>query len=81
MVIRGDGDIQAFVRRLDALEWIHDAVAGDGTARVTLRLVDGAMSTVMATAEQTGVKVADVSMSEDSLETVFINLTGRELRE
>jgi ABC-2 type transport system ATP-binding protein len=81
MLIKGDGDLERFVESLDLVEWVHEAVAGDGTARVTMQLVEGAMSTVMAMAERSGVKVADVSISEDSLETVFINLTGRELRE
>jgi ABC-2 type transport system ATP-binding protein len=81
MLIKGHGDLEAFVQSLRPVEWVEEAVAGDDTARVTMQLVDGAMSTVMAMAERAGVKVADVSMSEDSLETVFINLTGRELRE
>jgi ABC-2 type transport system ATP-binding protein len=36
---------------------------------------------VVAAAESAGVEVADLSVSEPSLETVFINLTGKELRE
>jgi ABC-2 type transport system ATP-binding protein len=36
---------------------------------------------VVAAAEAGGYEVADVSVTEPSLETVFINLTGRELRD
>jgi ABC-2 type transport system ATP-binding protein len=36
---------------------------------------------VVAAAERGGVEVIDLSVSEPSLETVFINLTGKELRE
>ena len=36
---------------------------------------------IIATAEQNGFAVTDVGVKETTLETVFINLTGRELRE
>jgi ABC-2 type transport system ATP-binding protein len=36
---------------------------------------------VVAAAEQAGFELADLSVAEPTLETVFINLTGRELRE
>ena len=32
-------------------------------------------------AERAGIAVTDLSISEPTLETVFINLTGKELRE
>jgi ABC-2 type transport system ATP-binding protein len=44
-----------------------------GRARLLPRLV--------AAAESGGFEVADLSVAEPSLETVFINLTGRELRD
>ena len=36
---------------------------------------------LVAAAESGGFEVADLSVAEPTLETVFINLTGRELRE
>ena len=36
---------------------------------------------VVGAAEEAGFEVADLSVSEPSLETVFINLTGKELRD
>jgi len=36
---------------------------------------------VVGAAESAGVEVVDLSVSEPSLETVFINLTGKDLRE
>jgi ABC-2 type transport system ATP-binding protein len=36
---------------------------------------------VVAAAERGGFDLIDLSISEPSLETVFINLTGKELRE
>jgi ABC-2 type transport system ATP-binding protein len=39
------------------------------------------LAQVVAAAEAGGFKVADLSVAEPSLETVFINLTGKELRD
>jgi len=36
---------------------------------------------VLAAAEEAGVTVTDLSIAEPTLETVFINLTGKDLRE
>jgi len=38
-------------------------------------------TTVVSAAEAAGFPVIDLSVAEPTLETVFINLTGKELRE
>jgi len=54
----------------------------DNTVRMFLRgASEGILPTVIATAEERRVAVTDFSMAEPTLETVFINLTGKELRE
>ena len=42
---------------------------------------DRLLARVVEAAEAGGFAVADISMSEPSLETVFINLTGEDLRD
>jgi ABC-2 type transport system ATP-binding protein len=42
---------------------------------------DGLIPRIVHAAENGGFELVDVSVAEASLETVFINLTGRELRE
>ena len=41
----------------------------------------GVLPQVVAAAERHGFTVTDLSVAEPSLETVFINLTGKELRD
>ena len=41
----------------------------------------GVLPAVINTAEQGGFTVTDLSLAEPTLETVFINLTGKELRD
>lgn len=83
MFVRGTGDLAALAAELEVLAWVHEAAAAaaDGGVRVRHDGSDGALSSVMAVAERSGVRVTDVAVSDDSLEAVFISLTGRELRE
>ena len=41
----------------------------------------GLLPRIVAAAEQIGVRITDLSVSDPTLETVFINLTGKDLRE
>jgi ABC-2 type transport system ATP-binding protein len=41
----------------------------------------GLLPRIVMAAEQIGVTITDLSVSEPTLETVFINLTGKDLRE
>jgi ABC-2 type transport system ATP-binding protein len=68
----------AGVRRLDG---INDGSVVDGTVLVTARGADGLLPRILQRAEADGFDVSDVSVTEPTLETVFINLTGKELRE
>ncbi len=89
----GDADVRVAVRG-DAERFAGDlagrlgpdaagpASVSGGTVRVPLRrALEGVLPTVIATAGERGVAVTDFSVAEPTLETVFINLTGRELRE
>ena len=51
----------------------------EGGLRVLARAQDGLLAQVVTTANEYGLR--DISTTEPSLETVFIRLTGRELRE
>ncbi len=79
--VSADGDLQH----------LADALCAGVDGATVARVVDGAvvlhasgaglLPRVIAAAEDAGVTVTDLSVSEPSLETVFINLTGKDLRE
>ena len=63
-------------------EWVRsqNGTLGDGVAHYSLaRPVD--IATLLASANESGVEVDDVIMHRPNLESVFLQLTGRELRE
>jgi ABC-2 type transport system ATP-binding protein len=53
----------------------------DGRLQLHLQGGDGLVPKIVLAAERHGFALVDVSVTEPSLETVFINLTGRELRD
>ena len=56
-------------------------MAIDGVAQLTARRAEGLLPRAIAHAENGRFAVRDVSIDEPTLETVFINLTGKDLRE
>ena len=53
----------------------------DGSLQVHVDRAAGVLPRLIAHTEAGGFTVTDLSMTEPTLETVFINLTGKELRE
>jgi ABC-2 type transport system ATP-binding protein len=79
--MKADGDVDALVLRMRALEEVTDAKVIDGVVQLTARRAEGLLPRAIAHAEEGGFIVRDVSIDEPTLETVFINLTGKDLRE
>jgi ABC-2 type transport system ATP-binding protein len=77
-----DGDSAALARLLaDGLGEGTRTEVMDGTVTVFVKGADGAVPRVIERTQAGGFHVTDLSVSEPTLETVFITLTGRELRE
>jgi ABC-2 type transport system ATP-binding protein len=79
------GDADRFAEDLASRlgrEAVGPSRVSDNTVRMFLRgATEGVLPTVIATAGERRVAVTDFSIAEPTLETVFINLTGKELRE
>jgi ABC-2 type transport system ATP-binding protein len=62
-----------------------DAVVGtrvtDNTLIVEMRSTERLVPRLVASAETSNIEILDLAVAEPTLETVFINLTGKELRE
>ncbi len=76
-----DGDSAAFAELLADLGDGTRAERDNGTVTVFMRGADAAVPRVVGAAESGGFRITDLSVSEPTLETVFITLTGKELRE
>jgi len=76
----GDGEqiAELFSR---ALPEVTRTRAIDGGVELHVKGAERLVPRVVGAAESAGLEVVDLSVSEPSLETVFINLTGTELRE
>jgi ABC-2 type transport system ATP-binding protein len=76
-----EGDLAPLTQALEALEGVGAVRAIDGGVSVFMRGGRGSLAHIINLAESIGVEVRDVGMTEPTLETVFIDLTGKELRE
>jgi ABC-2 type transport system ATP-binding protein len=71
-------DLAAHLGAMPEVTGTH--VVGE-TVHVTAKAAPGLLPRVIAAAEAGGFQIHDVSIDEPTLETVFINLTGKDLRE
>jgi ABC-2 type transport system ATP-binding protein len=76
------GDLDALAKVLEAeVPGAQQATRVDSTVLVEVREQGGVLPVVFTVAERHGFAVSDLSVTEPTLETVFINLTGKDLRE
>ena len=76
-----EGDTGALAERLGRLQGAARVESGDGTVTVFMRGANSVVPRVVSEASAGGFRLTDVSVAEPTLETVFITLTGKELRE
>jgi ABC-2 type transport system ATP-binding protein len=76
------GDLDSLAAVLAAeVPGAQQATRVDHTVVVEVQAQDGVLPLVFNAAERHGFDVSDLSITEPTLETVFINLTGKDLRE
>jgi len=82
VTIAASGDLDALAQILKhKVEGATKSQRVDGTIKLHVKGTTGVLPRVVDIAEQEGFNVTDLSVSEPTLEAVFINLTGRELRD
>ena len=79
--IRASGDLEALVSALEELHGVDAGRVVDDTVYLYVKGDGPALPEIITRAQRAGFEVHDVGITETSLETVFISLTGRELRE
>ena len=82
VTVSSDGDLERLAESLcDRVEGIDGAAVRDGSVQVAVRGTDRVLVRVIGAAEEAGYIVSDVQIAPPSLETVFIGLTGKDLRD
>jgi ABC-2 type transport system ATP-binding protein len=82
VTVTAEGDLDLLTEALHrTIPTIKDVQRLDGSLVVSVTGSDGAVASVVAAAAGAGCTVRDLKVTEPSLETVFINLTGKELRD
>ncbi|HJX08751.1 MAG TPA: ATP-binding cassette domain-containing protein, partial [Actinomycetota bacterium] len=81
MRLRADGDAAALRALLEEVPGVGRVSVVEGDVMVAASSTDGLLPRLIQRSEAGGFPVRDVSVTEPTLETVFIELTGKELRE
>jgi ABC-2 type transport system ATP-binding protein len=82
VTVRATGDPDALAALLaDEVEGVTRSRVSEGTVQLDVSGSDRLVAKIVLVAENHGFDIVDLSISEPSLETVFITLTGRELRD
>lgn len=81
VTITSDGMLDELARHIEVMNGVTRVHVVDGTVRVGLRGSNGVLPRILGHAEDGGFHVKDLSIAEPTLETVFITLTGKDLRE
>ena len=82
VTVSATGDLDALARLLqERVEGATKSQRVDSTIQLHVKGTTGVLPKVVTAAEQGGYNITDLSVAEPTLETVFINLTGKELRD
>jgi ABC-2 type transport system ATP-binding protein len=82
VTVQATGDLDALGARLEReIAGVSRVEVADGVVRLWCAKTTGLLPRILAVSEAAGHEVHDVSTTEPTLETVFIDLTGKELRE
>jgi ABC-2 type transport system ATP-binding protein len=82
VTVSAEGDLDALAVLLELkVEGVTKVRRSDGTIRLHVKGAEGVLPKVVTAADQGGFAVTDLSVAGPTLETVFINLTGKDLRD
>ena len=82
VTVSTDGDLDALAKVLAAeVPGVERVDIAEGTLRVAIDTTPGVVPALVTAADRNGFRVTDLSVTEVTLETVFINLTGKDLRD
>ena len=79
--IIGKGDQDAFGSDVKALPYVESFNASDGIIQIGVDSGNRRLVEIVETANQSGFKIEDISVSKPSLGDVFLKYTGRQLRD
>jgi ABC-2 type transport system ATP-binding protein len=74
-------DAQALAKSLSGIKDVLEANAGDHEVSVIAREAEDVLAGVVTKANERGVRIRSIDIREPNLETVFLHLTGRALRD
>ena len=74
-------DPEALAKSLDGMQDVLEAIASDHQVSVITHEAENVLASVVAKANERGIRIHSIDIREPNLEAVFLHLTGRALRD
>jgi ABC-2 type transport system ATP-binding protein len=82
VTVSATGDLDALAQLLkERIKGVTRSQRVDSTIKLHIKGASGVLPMVVEVAEHGGFNITDLSVTEPTIETAFINLTGKELRD
>jgi len=81
IAVSAAGDLRAFVERCRALSGVASAEPADGGVEVLATGAAALLEPLVSAARESGTRITGIEVREPDLESVFLHLTGRALRD
>ena len=82
ITLASGGNLEALERLVQQnLVGVAESRRTDGRLQISVKAMGGVIPKLLTAAEEVGLSISDLTVSKPTLETVFIKLTGKELRE
>ncbi|MEA2825576.1 MAG: type transport system ATP-binding protein [Actinomycetota bacterium] len=81
VTVHASGDLAVLATVLQGIDGVTSAINIDGSIVVHVKGAASILPPIVTSAEHSGFVVHDLAVAEPTLETVFISLTGKELRD
>jgi ABC-2 type transport system ATP-binding protein len=82
VTVHANGDLDELAGVLGReVEGVTESKQVDGVIRIQVKGASSVLPPIVTAAERAGYQINDLSVAEPTLETVFINLTGKDLRD
>ncbi len=81
VTVHASGDLAVLAGILHEIDGVISATDVDGSIVVHVKGASSVLPPIVSSAERHGFVVQELSVAEPTLETVFINMTGKELRD
>jgi ABC-2 type transport system ATP-binding protein len=79
--MEGKGSVEPFITKIETLPFVQSINTGNGLVQIGVDTGNRRLADIVITAAENGFTIEDISVAKPSLGDVFLQVTGRQLRD